>query len=190
MKKVAFLTIALVALVGCEEGTVTSPDAVALEAATVAVTQTPCVTGAVEVGVDVRPEATGTGNKAGDIVGNGRWLAVAILPDTENDPPLVNIEDVTLDDSDLSGVDPTSVEFWACGLFSNALDPVHNLSRPQAFASHLKYDPDTEELLYLVFHFDFDLSQGDDAVDEFAACLTGTTQGGLTFWGCETVGVR
>ena len=181
MRGLAFLPIALAVLVGCEHSDITSPNPVALgDVLLDDDPRTAIVFAGDEVPIDVRPEAAG----AGDIVGNGRWVAVAILP---ND--VVNIEDVALDDPDQSGILPTSVQFVAIYLDGTQViidKTAHDLSRPQAFASHLKFDPVTEEVRWLVFHFDRNgLTQG-----EIEACLTGTTQGGDPFWGCESVRVR
>lgn len=123
--------------------------------------------------IDVKPEATGA--NGGVIVKDGNPVAVALFP---NDDPNPN------DDLDLGAVLPTTVAFSVTGLDGfEPLQPIHDLTYPLAFESHLKDVDDDGIVDYLVFHFD----PATLPLGVWETCLTGMTQDDTAFKGCETV---
>ena len=79
-------------------------------------------------------------------------------------------------------VDVTTLSFGPGGA-----TPVHDLTDPDVFASHLE-DVNEDGFTDLVSHYkqkDTGLSSGDTE-----ACLTGETLGGILFEGCDSVRVK
>jgi hypothetical protein len=159
------LAAALMTVIGCADGLPTAaPDGTG-PAAAFAVT---ALEDPIAVQIDVKPEAVNAGEIT--VKPNNR-LAVALLADN----PI-----------DIETVDPSTVVL-TIGEATMTLQ--HDLTKPAAFASHLKDVFPVElpdgEVDYLVFHFDpWGLDDG-----EFEACLTGLADG-VPFSGCEVVTVK
>ena len=130
----------------------------------------------IDAAIDVKPEAIG--DNGGVIVKDQNPVAVALFP---NDDPNPN------DDLDVQAVVPTTVVFSVTG--SDAfvpLQPIHDLTYPQAFAFHLKDVDDDGVIDYLVFHFD----AATLPLGVWETCLSGMTLDDAAFEGCETVEIR